>query len=53
MQQISSLKEVTRWLVMASDLVLLNALYVILVILALLGLHFYFSNRQRKRLLAK
>ena len=32
---------------------LLNALYVILVIVALLGLHFYFSNRQRKRLLAK
>lgn len=29
MQQISSLKEVTRWLVMTSDLVLLNALYVL------------------------
>lgn len=29
MQQLSSLKEVTRWLVMASDLVLLNVLYVL------------------------
>lgn len=31
MRQISSLKEVSRWLVMASDLVLLNVLYLLLL----------------------